>query len=267
MSSSTIHGEVTGTIPPAESRSVTIVIPCLNEEGNLDPLFHLIKQAFDQLGFTLPVLLIDDGSTDSTPQVLEKLSQSYSFLQVIRHPHRCGVTSVWITALQHVETDWIFWGQADLESNPEIDVPMLLKACGSGVDAIAGWRQGRGDGKVFASTFANSACRFAFGLKIHDMNWIKLVRRDLLLEIPIEKVTHRYLLAILAAKGYTVKEVRTPWFSRYTGTSKFGKRRLVTSMIDFVNAYRWFFVQRRIHRLQQYVYAMAKAGKVGLREG
>ncbi|GAP93825.1 glycosyltransferase family 2 protein [Leptolyngbya sp. NIES-2104] len=267
MSSFTKAPQHSGILPPADSRSVTVVIPCLNEEGNLELLFSSINQAFEKLGFTLPVLLVNDGSTDNSAKILAQLAQSYSFLKVVHHPRRRGVTEVWRTALSHVETDWIFWGQADLESDPKVDLPLLLEACEPGIDGVAGWRQGRGDGKVFASTFANTACRLVFGLNIHDMNWIKLVRRDILINLPIQTVTHRYLLAVLAAKGHSITETPTPWYPRYTGDSKFGKRRLATSAIDFSRVCWWFFVQRRIQEIERYGHAIAQGIKVGFQAG
>ncbi|AFY33303.1 glycosyltransferase family 2 protein [Calothrix sp. PCC 7507] len=237
------------------SRSVTVVIPSFNEAGNLEKLLLTLQETFQNLEFTLPVLLIDDGSTDDSPEILDSLSKEYTFLKIVRHSQRQGVTGVWKTALAYVKTDWIFWGQADLESDPRTDLPLLLKACTSECDAVAGWRQKRGDGKIFASKFANLACRLLFGLKIHDMNWIKLVRRDLLLTLPIEKVTHRYLLAVLAAQGYNITEVATPWHPRYAGTTKFGKKRLFTSAIDFVKLWWWFktdgYLINRRHQRQK----------------
>lgn len=232
--------------PPQESHSVTVVVPALNEEGSLEMLMLVLEQTFQELGFTLPVLLIDDGSTDNSPQLLTCLSKQYSFLQVIRHPYRRGVTGVWKTALAHTSSDWLYWGQADLESDFQTDLPLLLKACGPGVDGVAGWRQKRGDGKIVASSLANFTCRLAFGLKIHDMNWIKLVRRDLLAALPLDLVTHRYLLAILAGWGYSIAEVPTPWHPRYSGKSKFGRGRLIASAIDFWQLWWWFQTKGRL---------------------
>ena len=229
---------------PLESRSVTIVIPALNEEGNLERLFHLIEQAFLRLGFTLPVVLIDDGSTDESPKILVQLQQKYNFLTVITHPQRLGVTGVWKTAIANTSSDWILWGQADLESNPELDIPLLLEACTTGVRGVAGWRQNRGDGKNLASNVANTTCRLLFGLKIHDMNWIKLVPRELVAALPMDVVTHRYLLAVLSGLGYNITEVPTPWFPRYSGYTKFGKKRFLTSSLDFIRAFRWFIGKR-----------------------
>lgn len=229
---------------PLKTESVTVVIPALNEAGNLERLFDQICIAFDELGVTFPVLVVDDGSTDESPEILARLTEKYAFLTVVRHPQRRGVAAVWQTALSHVKTKWIFWGQADLESDPATDIPVLLRAYRPGVVAIAGWRQQRGDGKTQASQVANQACRWAFGLQIHDMNWIKLVRRDVLLGLPIELITHRYLLAVLAGLGHSVVEVSTPWHPRFSGVSKFGKKRLFTSGRDFLQVVAWFYVAR-----------------------
>lgn len=252
-------------LPPLASRSITVVIPCLNEEGNLEKLFLDLQLTFDNLGFTLPVLLVDDGSVDQTPQILVSLQKKYSFLRVIRHPQRRGVAAVWRTAVTNTSTDWIFWGQADLESDFKTDLPALLEACNPDVDGVAGWRQKRGDKKLVTSKFANGSCRLAFGMKIHDMNWIKLVRRDLLTTLPIEKITHRFLLAALAGQGYKITEVATPWHERFPGVSKFGRKRLLKSAIDFSRVFWWFYIETPVVRLHQYTSVLVKASKLGMR--
>jgi glycosyltransferase involved in cell wall biosynthesis len=222
------------------NRSVTIVIPVHNEEGNLELLFQKLHQTFEYLGCTLPVLVIDDGSVDRSIEILEDLSNKYSFFQLVCHPARRGVAQVLKTALINVATDWILWEQADLESDPLTDIPLLLEACHEGVDCVAGWRQNRGDGKTLASRLANWSCQKVFNLHIHDMNWIKLVRRDIMAAVPLEIVTHRYALAVLSGWGFNVTEVPTPWHPRHSGVSKFGRKRLYTSAIDFIKTWRWF---------------------------
>lgn len=246
-------------------KSVTIVIPCMNEEGNLERLFEYLEETFQSLGYTLPVVLIDDGSTDGTAQILSRLRRTCRFLTVLRHSHNRGVAEVWNTALAHVKTDWILWGQADLESDPRTDIPALLAACSPGVDAIAGWRQGRGDGKLGASSLANRACRWAFGLQIHDMNWIKLVRRDRLAQLPINLITHRYLLAVIAGQGHRVIEVPTPWHPRFSGASKFGRGRLFTAAADFLRVTGWFYILQPLETAHRYGRIALEAAHVGMR--
>lgn len=237
---------------PLVTGSVTIVIPALNEAGNLQKLFEQICIAFKVLNLALPVLVVDDGSVDESPEILSRLVKQYPFLTVVRHPRRLGVAAVWQTALAQVKTDWIFWGQADLESDPAIDIPALLREYRPDVVAIAGWRQRRGDGKTTASQVANCVCRWVFGLQIHDMNWIKLVRRDALVGLPIQLITHRFLLAVLAGLGYKVGEVKTPWHPRFSGASKFGRKRLVTSAKDFTKVVLWFYLGRPLMHIPHF---------------
>ena len=219
---------------------VTVVIPMFNEEGNLKRLFDLLEETFAYLGFRLPVLVVDDGSSDKSAAILAELCKKYPYLKVVTHKTNRGVAAVWQTAVDNVQTKWIFWGQADLESDPRSDIPLLLAACNSNVDAIAGWRQGRGDGKVRASSMANRVCSLVFGQTIHDMNWIKLVKRHLVAELPLDIVSHRYILPVLKGKGYNVIEVPTPWHPRYSGQTKFGWQRFTFSSLTFTKLLTWW---------------------------
>lgn len=232
--------------PPLQTRSITIVVAALNEANNLPSFVHDVDSVFNQFGFTLPVVLVNDGSTDRSAQILQQLQQKFDFLTVIHHTRRRGLAGVLKTALAHTESDWLYLTAADLESDIRDDLPLLLQACQPGIDAVAGWRQGRQDGKSLASVIANFFCRVAFGLNIHDMNWVKLIRRDLLALLPLDRVTHRFILPVLAGWGYQIIEVPTIWHSRQAGTSNFGRKRLVSSAYDFWRLWWWFQTQGRL---------------------
>jgi glycosyltransferase involved in cell wall biosynthesis len=226
-------------LPPSITNSVTIVIAARNEADNLRPFFFDLEKAFIDLRLTFPVLVINDGSTDHSLPILEELKTKYDFLKVIHHPQSKGLTHVLQTAVNESDTDWIYLSPADLESNPSSDLPLLYHACDQRIDAVAGWRQNRKDGKVFASKVANLTCRLLFGLRINDMNWIKLVRRDLLANLPLERVTHAYFLAVLAKFGYQITEVPTPWYPRKSGKSKFGVKRLLPAALKVLQLWWW----------------------------
>ncbi|GET43237.1 glycosyltransferase [Microseira wollei] len=72
-STSVVRRPTLAPLPPSESHSITVVIPALNEEGNLERLVSKLEQTFPNLGYKLPVLLVDDGSTDNSPQILARL--------------------------------------------------------------------------------------------------------------------------------------------------------------------------------------------------
>ena len=79
----------------------------------------------------------------------------------------------------------------------------------------------------------------------HDMNWVKLVRTDAMCSLPIELVTHRYILAVLSGLGARIKEVPLQWHKRKAGRSKFGRRRLWSSAVEFAKLWIWFQLRGR----------------------
>ena len=145
---------------------------------------------------------MDDGSTDGTGAIADALAASYPFLRVIHHRRNQGLTAALRTGFAAVRGDLILFLPADLESDPEIDIPMLLGKLDEGYDVVAGWRQGRKEGKVFASGIYNTVSRWLFGLNIHDMNWIKGFRREVIETLPpLRSDWHRFLLHIAATRA------------------------------------------------------------------
>src|ERR671921_234231 len=123
---------------------------------------------------------------------------------------------------------------AAVEADPEVDVPLLLGELDEGYDVVAGWRQGRRDGKRVASRIANIACRLLFGLEVHDLNWIKAFRREVTDGLALRSQWHRYILVMAHHEGYRIGEVKVPYRAREAGRSKFGLGRLPVSAIDVV---------------------------------
>ncbi|MCK4979947.1 MAG: glycosyltransferase, partial [Candidatus Delongbacteria bacterium] len=121
---------------------------------------------------------------------------------------------------------------ADLESDPEEDIPKLIEKLEEGFDLVAGWRQGRDDGKLIASKIYNVVSKSLFNVKIHDMNWIKIFKREVLNDIELRSDWHRFIVMMAANKGYKIGEVKTNWYPRNSGKSKFGIMRFPKSIID-----------------------------------
>ncbi len=119
-----------------------------------------------------------------------------------------------------------------LESDPEEDIPKLLAKMNEGYDVVAGWRQGRNDRKIFASTIYNIASRLVFGLEAHDMNWIKAFRREVIESIHLRSDWHRFILMLAAAQGYKIGEVPVNYYPRQKGRSKYGLARIPVSFLD-----------------------------------
>jgi glycosyltransferase involved in cell wall biosynthesis len=207
-----------------------------NEVGNVDSFLARTVSALRGLGVESEVIYVDDGSTDGTSQAVSAAIPLYPDIPIhlVRHPLCKGITAAMMQTASIARGEWICFLPADLESLPDVDIPILFQAKEDGVDVVVGLRQGRMDGKVLASALYNLLNRFLFGVRLRDANWIKLVRRVTLSGIHLRSDWHRYLVPILAANGCCIKEVETPWNRRVYGSSKFGLRRFPGSLADLI---------------------------------
>lgn len=230
--------------PPENPPRLSILVPARNEAGNVAELVARVGRAFAALG--LPpgageLVFVDDGSTDGTGALADALAGQYPFLRVIYHRRNQGLTAALQTGFRAARGEYVLFLPADLESDPETDIPLLFDKLEQGFDVVSGWRQGRKEGKVFASAIYNAVSRGLFGLTLHDMNWIKGFRREVIETLPpLRSDWHRFLLHIAAHQGYRIGEVPTPWQRRRSGRSKFGFSRIPISLLDVIVI--WFLL-------------------------
>ncbi len=213
--------------------TLSVLIPAYNEAATVEELVERTARAFRQLKVSGELIFVDDGSTDGTGQKVETLQQHYPWVRLIRHRRNRGLT----VALQHgfaaARGDFIIFLPADLESHPDEDIPRLYQKLLEGYDVVSGWRQGRADGKVVASAIYNTVSRWLFDVQVHDANWIKGFRREVILALPpLRSDWHRFLLHIAADQGWRVGEVPTQWYPRRAGRSHYGFTRIPVSFLD-----------------------------------
>jgi glycosyltransferase involved in cell wall biosynthesis len=230
------------TVPTAVD--VSVLIPARNEAGNIPTLLKKVSNAFTGPALaarTCELVLIDDGSTDGTGDLAASLAGQYPFLRLVRHRRNRGLTAALRTGFRTVRGEAIIFLPADLESDPEEDIPKLLGKLEEGYDVVAGWRQGRDDGKVFASGIYNRVSQRLFPVAVHDMNWIKAFRREVIEELPpLRSDWHRFILQIAAHQGFRIGEVPTTWYRRQAGHSKYGLGRIPVSFLDVLVV--WFLL-------------------------
>jgi glycosyltransferase involved in cell wall biosynthesis len=220
---------------------VTVLIPARNEAGTIAQVVAKAERALRELGLAGELIVVNDGSTDGTGEVLHTLQASHPWLRVISHRRNLGLTAALRAGFRAAQGDVVIFLPADLESDPETDIPLLLGKINEGYDVVAGWRQGRYDRKVIASTIYNFVCRWLFGVQAHDMNWIKAFRREVIDALPpLRSDWHRFLLMIAAYQGFRVGEVRTPYHPRRAGRSKYGISRIPISLLDVLVV--WFLL-------------------------
>lgn len=219
------------TTPPTQLY-LSVFIPARNEAGNVPLLMEKLARTFRANALDAEVIFVDDGSTDATWNEAVTAAEQYSFLRLFRHRRSFGLTEAMRTGFRHVRGEVVVFLPADLESDPEEDIPKLLAKLNEGYDVVAGWRQGRNDGKMFASQVYNAVSRALFDVNAHDMNWIKAFRREVLDDLHLRSDWHRFILHIAAEKGYKIGEVQVNFYPRKKGRSNFGIARIPISFLD-----------------------------------
>jgi glycosyltransferase involved in cell wall biosynthesis len=213
---------------------VSVVVPAHNEETTVGVFVERTAKAFAQIGRPWELVYVDDGSTDDTAAMVAAAAEVEPRVRLVRQRRNLGLTEALNRGFREASGEVIVFLPADLESDPQVDIPLLLDKLDQGYDVVAGWRQGRRDGKRFASRLANVVCRALFGLDVHDLNWIKAFRREVTDALALRSSWHRYILVMAQNEGFRIGEVKVPYQVRQTGRSKFGFSRLPVSFIDVV---------------------------------
>lgn len=214
--------------------TISVVVPARNEESTIWQVVERSFRAFAELGREGEVLVVNDGSSDGTGAVLTDLQRIYPKLRVFTHRRGQGMTAGLQRMFNASCGDIVILIPADMESDPLVDVPTLVRYMEQqNLDVVAGWRQGRKDSKVLASQIYNLVMRTLANVPVHDGNWIKAMRREVVESFPpLRSDWHRFLLMIAAHQGFRLGEVPTYYKPREAGASKFGWQRIPISFLD-----------------------------------
>jgi len=214
------------------SLDISVILPAYNEEDNISTVIKKSMNALSALKCNGEIIVVDDGSTDNTADKVMQTGFKEPQLYLIRHRKNRGLTEALITGFQQARADIVVFLCSDMQSDPEEDIPKLVNELKAGYDVVVGWRQGRRENKVFLSRIYNFVCSRLFNLHLHDMNWIKAFRREVVEDLELKSDWHRFILMLASHKGYRIGEVKTTWYPRRKGKSKFGFSRVSASFFD-----------------------------------
>jgi glycosyltransferase involved in cell wall biosynthesis len=222
---------------PTSALDVSVLVPAMNEAENLPLFMEEAAKAFAASSYRYEVIVVDDGSTDDTWAVLQRLMTQYSFLRTARHRARRGIADALRTGYLHARSNVLVFYPADMQFKPE-DIPRLVAPIlADEADMVTGFKQGKYE-KAFVSKIYNGLSRTLFHVPVKDLNSVKAYRREIMDGLPVRPDWHRYMIVIAAAQGFTVTEIPVPLYPRHAGKSKFGLSRIPVGVLDMLSV--WF---------------------------
>ena len=239
-------------LPALEQPWLSVVIPAFNEEPNVEACYRELVEVLELLGHPFEVVVVDDGSTDRTPEILRVLAAADPRLRLVRLRRNAGQTAALDAGFRTARGPVVVTMDADLQNDPR-DIPTLLAALES-ADAACGWRVDRRDRwtKRVASRIANGVRRRFTGDGVHDTGCtLKAFRRTALDRLKLYRGMHRFLPALLIMERFRVVEVPVRHRPRRAGTSKYGNwGRLWVGLTDLW-AVRWMARRRLAYEVEE----------------
>jgi glycosyltransferase involved in cell wall biosynthesis len=220
--------------------SISLVVPCYNEEESIPELLPGIDTTVDQLqkaGHTVEVICVDDGSRDKTPHLLREATQTRAHMRVLRFARNYGQTAAMQAGFDAARGDVIVPLDADLQNDPA-DIPMLLAKLDEGFDVVSGWRRDRKDTLVtrkIPSWMANALISKVTGVRLHDYGCtLKAYRRSVVSGVHLYGEMHRFIPVYAAQQGGRVTEAVVRHHPRKHGTTKYGLGRVPNVFLDLL---------------------------------
>jgi glycosyltransferase involved in cell wall biosynthesis len=221
---------------PGTSRSLSVVVPLLNEAESLRPLYDRLIDSLVEVGELYEVIFVDDGSTDASPAVLEDLYRNdMEHVRVIQFRRNFGKTAALNAGFAHACGQVIITLDADLQDDPA-EIPAMLAKLEEGYDLVAAWRTDRQDPleKTVPSRFFNFTVSRFTGVGLHDFNCgFKVYRRAVTDSVRLYGELHRFIPVLAYQQGFRIAEVPVQHHPRRAGASKYGARRYVKGFLDF----------------------------------
>ena len=217
---------------------VSIVIPVKNEEETLNILHEKLESVLIKENISsYEIIFIDDGSTDNSWTIMEKLAKEYpENIKAIKFRKNFGKSYALMAGFAEASGEVIITLDADLQDDPE-EIPNFLNKINEGYDLVSGWKKKRNDplSKTIPSKIFNKVTGYLSGLKLHDFNCgFKAYKKEVLDHIQIYGDLHRYIPVLAHDMGYKVTEIPIKHHPRKHGVTKYGMERYVRGFLDLL---------------------------------
>ncbi len=220
-----------------QTPKVSLVVPVYNEEENLPILYQRVVEALDPHDIKWEMILVDDGSTDTSMQRARELVALDARVISIELRRNFGQTAAMAAGFDEARAEYIVTMDADLQNDPK-DIPRLLAKAADGYDIVSGWRKNRQDdflSRNLPSKIANQLISQVTGVFLHDYGCtLKVYRRDAVEGLKLYGEMHRFLPALVAQRGARIVELAVDHHPRQFGVSKYGIGRTFKVILDLL---------------------------------
>ena len=223
---------------------ISIIIPVFNESESIGYLLDEVLNVMCSNKLNFEILVVNDGSQDSTSNVLDELTIKIKELSVISLRTNYGQTAAMAAGFDNSNGEIVITLDGDLQNDPN-DIPKLISHINEGYDLICGWRYDRKDKLInrrIPSKIANKLIANVTGLKLHDYGCsLKAFKKEILDDIKLYGELHRFLPVLAKIEGAKIKEIKVNHRSRKYGSSKYGIDRTFRVLMDLLTV--WFMTK------------------------
>ena len=222
---------------------ISVIIPLFNEEESRPELYAWIERVMKANGFSFEVIFVNDGSTDHSWQVIQRLGSESDHVKGIKFRRNYGKSPALYCGFKQAQGDVVITMDADLQDSPD-EIPALYKMIvEDGYDLVSGYKQKRYDplSKTIPTKLFNATARKISGIKnLHDFNCgLKAYRKAVVKNIEVYGEMHRYIPYLAKNAGFDkIGEKVVQHQARKYGSSKFGLNRFFNGYLDLITL--WF---------------------------
>ena len=219
---------------------LSIVVPLKDEEESLPELCSWIRKVVDENGISCEIILVDDGSSDLSWEIIKRLSSGSPCIRGIKFQRNYGKSAALNEGFRAATGNVVITMDADLQDSPD-EIPGLYHmVMDDGYDLVSGWKKKRYDNVVtknIPSKFYNAVTRRMSGIKLHDFNCgLKAYRNRVIKSIEVYGEMHRYIPVLAKWAGFRkIGEKVVEHRPRKYGTSKFGWERFINGFLDLTS--------------------------------
>ena len=218
---------------------ISVVIPLYNEDESLPELAAWIQRVMEANGFSYEIIMVDDGSNDTSWQVIERLQKKNPCVRGIKFRRNYGKSAALYCGFEDAEGDVVITMDADMQDSPD-EIPALYRMITEeDYDMVSGWKKKRYDplSKTLPTKLFNATARKFSGIKLHDFNCgLKAYKQVVVKNIEVYGEMHRYIPILAKQAGFTrIGEKVVQHRARKYGVSKFGLNRFINGMLDLLS--------------------------------